>query len=150
MHKPVSLPHPLEKNEETNPMNKKILLASIALLATAAFAKLPTPALTDEAKLKAAEAAAKTAHGNKVADFQLCKSREATAAHYFKTAKAAGKDVKPPTEVPACADPGAFVFPPPAAPATPAVASATPVAPATTTAAAKPAQSVSPAAAVKK
>jgi hypothetical protein len=105
-------------------MNKKILLVSVAWLATAAFAKLPAPVLTDEAKLKAAEAAAKTAHGNKVADFQLCKSREATAAHYYKTAKAAGKEVKPPTEVPACADPGAFVFPPPAAPATPAAPAA--------------------------
>jgi hypothetical protein len=128
-------------------MNKKILIAACALLVSAAFAKLPTPVLTEEAKLKAAEAAAKTAHGNKVADFQLCKSREATAAHYFKTVKAAGKDVKPPTEVPVCADPGAFVFPPPA---TSAAASVTPAAPATTTAAATPAKPVSPAAPVKK
>ena len=100
-------------------MNKQILLiAATALLAGAAFAKLPTPVLTEDAKLKAAEAAAKTAHGNKVAAFQLCKSIEATAAHYYKTAKAAGKETKPATEVPPCADPGAFVFPPPAAPAT--------------------------------
>jgi hypothetical protein len=127
-------------------MNKKILIAATALLAGAAFAKLPTPVLTDEAKLKAAEAAAKTAHGNKVADFQLCKSREATAAHYFKTAKAAGKEVKPPTEAPACADPGAFVFPPPAAPAT--AAAPAPTAPAATTAAA--AKPAAPAAPVKK
>jgi hypothetical protein len=127
-------------------MNKKILIAATALLASAAFAKLPTPVLTDEAKLKAAEAAAKTAHGNKVADYQLCKSREATAAHYFKTAKAAGKEVKPPTEVPACSDPGAFVFPPPAAPATAAPAPAAPA----TTAAAAPAKPAAPAAPVKK
>jgi hypothetical protein len=106
-------------------MNKNILIASVALIAGAALAKLPTPVLTEEAKLKAAEAAAKTAHGNKVADYQLCLSREKTAAHYYKTAKAAGKDTKPPTDTPACADPGAFVFPPPAAPAAP-VASATP------------------------
>ncbi len=108
-------------------MNKKIFFIAVtALLAGTAFAKLPTPVLTEEAKLKAAEAAAKTAHGNKVADFQLCKSREATAAHYYKTAKAAGKETKPPTEVPPCADPGAFVFPPPAAGAAPApVAAAT-------------------------
>jgi hypothetical protein len=102
-------------------MKKKIfLIAATALLAGAALAKLPTPVLTEEAKLKAAEAAAKTAHGNKVAAFQLCKSIEATAAHYYKTAKAAGKETKPPTEVPPCADPGAFVFPPPAAGAAPA------------------------------
>jgi hypothetical protein len=125
-------------------MNKKILIAAAALLAGAALAKLPTPVLTEEAKLKAAEAAAKTAHGNKVADFQLCKSREATAAHYFKTAKAAGKETKPATDTPACADPGAFVFPLPAAPATAAAPAA--VAPATTAAAApiKPAAPVTP------
>ena len=40
-------------------------------LAVSAMAKLPPP--SDEAKAKAAEAAAKTAHGNKVAGFQLCK-----------------------------------------------------------------------------
>lgn len=120
-------------------MNKKIFLtAAAALMASTAFAKLPTPVLTEEAKVKAAEAAAKTAHGNKVADFQLCKSREATAAHYYKTAKAAGKETKPPTEVPPCADPGAFVFPPPAAGAAPA-----PV----TAAAAKPGVPAKPAAA---
>ncbi len=124
-------------------MNKKILLAITALLASAAFAKLPAPVLTDEAKAKAAEAAAKTAHSTKVANFQLCKSIEATAAHYFKNAKAAGKEVKPPTETPPCADPGAFVFPPPAVSAT---AVATP-APAVAAAPTKPA---APAAPVKK
>jgi hypothetical protein len=125
-------------------MNKNILFAAAALIASTAFAKLPTPVLTDEAKLKAAETAAKTAHGSKVADYQLCLSREKTAAHFFKTAKAAGKETKPATETPACADPGAFVFPPPAAPAT-AAAPAAP-APATTTAAAKPAAPAAPAA----
>ncbi len=128
-------------------MKKIILIATTALLAGAAFAKLPTPVLTDEAKAKAAEAAAKTAHGNKIADFQLCKSREATAAHYYKSAKAAGKETKPATDTPACADPGAFVFPPPAAPAAPAAAA--PAAPATTAAAA-PAKPAAPAAPVKK
>lgn len=116
-----------------------VLMAFAALLAGSAFAKLPTPVLTEEAKLKAAEAAAKTAHGNKVADFQLCKSREKTAAHYYKTAKAAGKETKPATETPACVDPGAFVFPPPATAAAPAAA------PATTSAAAKPAAPAAPA-----
>lgn len=122
-------------------MNKKILIAAAALLACTAFAKLPTPVLTDEAKLKAAEAAAKTAHGNKIADFKLCKSREAAASHYFKTSKAAGKEIKPATDTPACADPGAFVFSPPAAPAT-AAASAPAAA---TTAAAAPAKPAAPA-----
>jgi hypothetical protein len=44
-----------------------LLLAS--LFSVSAMAKLPAP--SDEAKAKAAEAAAKTAHGNKVADYQL-------------------------------------------------------------------------------
>jgi hypothetical protein len=63
------------------------------------------PPLSEEAKAKAAEAAAKTAHGNKVADFQLCKSREKVAAHYYKTN---GKGKAAPTATPACVDPGAY------------------------------------------
>ena len=94
-----------------------LLLAS--LFSVSAMAKLPAP--SDEAKAKAAEAAAKTAHGNKVADFQLCKSREKVAAHYYKTAKATGKPTTPPVATPACADPGPYVA---AAPAAPAVAAA--------------------------
>ena len=118
-------------------MKKHLLFISALILSGSVFAKLPTPILTEDAKLKAAEAAAKTAHGNKVANYQLCKSIDATAAHYYKTAKAAGKETKPAIETPACVDPGAFVFPPPAAPV---AAGAAPVAPAAaTTAAAKPA-----------
>lgn len=98
-------------------MKKIILLASLISLSCVAFAKLPAAALNDEAKLKAAEAAAKTAHGTKVANFQLCKSMDKAAAHYYKSAKASGKEAKSAVETPACADPGAFVFPPPAAPA---------------------------------
>jgi len=98
-----------------------LVLAS--LFSVSAMAKLPP--LSDEAKAKAAEAAAKTAHGNKVADFQLCKSREKVAAHYYKTAKASGKPTNPPVATPACVDPGAYVAAAPAAaPAAPAVAAA--------------------------
>ncbi len=125
-------------------MKKIVFSIAAALLCGAAMAKLP--ALSDEAKAKAAEAAAKTAHTNKVADYQLCLSREKTAAHFFKTAKAAGKETKPATETPACADPGAFVYPPPAAPA---VAGA-PAAAAPVVAAATPAKPAVPAAPVKK
>jgi len=97
----------------------------------------------DEAKAKAAEAAAKTAHGNKVADFQLCKSREKVAAHYYKTAKASGKPTNPPVATPACADPGPFVAAAPAAPAAVAAApaaAAKPAAPGAAPAAAAPAK----------
>lgn len=118
---------------------KKILTGLIvALLAANLWAKIPVPPATDESKAKAAEAAAKTAHGNAVANFQLCKSMDAVAAHHAKSAKAAGKDVKPATATPACADPGAFVYPPPAPGTAPVVAAAAakPGAPAATTAAA--------------
>lgn len=88
---------------------KRFLICTSVLLAFAAHAKLPVPVLTDEAKAKAAEAAAKTAHGNKVAAFQLCRSMDRAAGHYFKTASAAGKSVKPAQAAPACVDPGPFV-----------------------------------------
>jgi hypothetical protein len=116
-----------------------LVLAS--LFSVSAMAKLPAP--SDEAKAKAAEAAAKTAHGNKVADFQLCKSREKVAAHYYKTAKASGKPTNPPVATPPCADPGAFVAAAPAAPAAVAAAPAAgakPAAPGAAPAAAAPAK----------
>ncbi len=84
-------------------MKKHLLAISALAISFAAAAKLPAP--SDEAKAKAAEAAAKTAHGNKVADFQLCKSREKVAAHYYKTN---GKGKAAPTATPACVDPGAY------------------------------------------
>ncbi len=52
--------------------------------------------------------------------FQLCKSMNRTAAVYFAEAKKANKEVKAPTATPDCVDPGAFVYPPPAAGAAPA------------------------------
>ncbi len=100
---------------------KHILLLTTALaLSSAALAKLPAP--SEEAKAKAAEAAAKTAHGNKVADYQLCKSREKVAAHYYKTTGKGKPAAKEPT--PACADPGPYK------PADQAAAPAAPAAPA--------------------
>jgi len=108
-------------------MKKTLLLISALALSGAVLAKLP--ALSEEAKAKAAEAADKTAHGDKVAAYQLCKSREKAAAHYYKTT-GKGKPVsKEPT--PACADPGPYkpVDPQAAAPAAPA-AKPVPAAPA--------------------
>lgn len=88
-----------------------------ALLAASAFAKLPP--LSDDAKAKAAEAAAKTAWSNKVADFQLCKAQDKAAVNHQVAMKQSGKPAKPAAATPACADPGPFVAPgaaPPAAP----------------------------------
>ena len=84
-------------------MKKTLLVLSALAIGFSAAAKLPAP--SEEAKAKAAEAAAKTAHGNTVADFQLCKSREKVAAHYYKTN---GKGKAAPAATPACVDPGAY------------------------------------------
>lgn len=97
------------------------LAAMAALSAGTALAKLPAP--SDEAKAKAAEAAAKTAYDGKVANFQLCKSMDRVAASYRERAKKAGKPVTP-TETPPCADPGPFVYTPPPPASAPVVATA--------------------------
>jgi hypothetical protein len=98
-----------------------VFVASCAV-ATSVMAKLPAP--NDEAKAKAAEAAAKTAHAGKVDGYLLCKSQDKVAAQYRKSSKAAGK----PAATAPCADPGPFVYS--AAAATPAAAPAAGPAPA--------------------
>ena len=77
-----------------------------AALAVPALAKLPPP--SDDAKAKAAEAAAKGAWADKVGAYQLCRSMDRTAEYYRKTA---GKDAPAPVATPACTDPGPFVAP---------------------------------------
>lgn len=106
-------------------MKRTIVLMAAATLAATAWAKLPPP--SDEAKAKAAEAAAKAAHGGKVEAFLLCKSQNKVVAHYTKTAAAASKDAKVPPAPAACVDPGPHVAAAPAGaapPAAPAVAAA--------------------------
>lgn len=117
---------------------KSIFILLMLGFASAGFAKLPAP--SDEAKAKAAEAAAKTAWSGKVDNYLLCKSQDKTAAHYYKTNKTA----KPAVATAPCADPGPFVYPLPAAaaPAAPAAAG--------TVVVAKPAVVAAPVAAAKK
>ncbi len=100
------------------------LVLAAAICTSAALAKLPPP--SDEAKAKAAEAAAKTAWSGKVEAYQLCKSQDAVAAAYYAGMKKAGKDAKPPVATPACADPGPFVYAPPAAASAPPAAASAP------------------------
>jgi len=123
-------------------MNKPLLPALLATLLLAlsnsAFAKLPPP--NDEAKAKAAEAAAKTAHTAKADGYLLCKTQDKVAAHVQRTNKA--KAGKPVATTP-CADPGKFVYTPPEATPTAAVAPA--VAPGTTPAAPTAAPTAAPA-----
>jgi hypothetical protein len=109
---------------------KTIFVSVAALLLTgAALAKLP--ALSDEAKAKAAEAAAKAAHAGKVDAYQLCKAQDKVVARTNKAAKPAGKDAKGAAPASTCVDPGAFVYTPPVAAAptpTPAPAASAAVA----------------------
>lgn len=106
-------------------MNKALFALILAAMSATAFAKLPAP--SEEAKAKADEAKAKTAHTAKVDGYLLCKSQDKVAAHVQKTNKAkAGK----PVATPPCADPGKFVYTPPEA----APAAAAPAAPAATVA----------------
>ena len=109
-------------------MKSPLILAAALLCTGAALAKLPP--LSDEAKAKAAEAAAKTAHGAKVENFKLCKSMERVAAYYQAESKKAGKAAPAPTATAPCADPGAFVYTPPAPASAPAAAVAAAPAPA--------------------
>jgi len=89
-----------------------LIAVAFAGCATVALAKLPPP--TDEAKAKAAEAAAKTAWSDKVAAYHLCQSMDKVADAYRKTSKSSGKDAPAPVATPACTDPGPFAAPTPA------------------------------------
>lgn len=91
-----------------------LLASSLAVLlgSGSAFAKLPAP--SEEAKAKAAEAAARTAWSNKVAAYQLCQSMDRVAQGYLERARVAGKTPEP-VPTPACADPGPFSYTPPTA-----------------------------------
>lgn len=96
---------------------KKLLTLSVLSLAFAtplAFAKIPAPTLTPEAKLKAAETAARTAWSTRADNYKLCVSQDQVAAKYRASAAAAGKPVPAPVATPPCADPGSFAFAPPA------------------------------------
>ncbi len=111
-------------------MKKSLVPLVFALVCGGVLAKLPAPVLSDEAKAKAAEAAAKTAWSGKVDSYQLCKSQEKAAANYVKAAASTGKATKPATPTPACVEVGAFVYPPVAGAAAPVAAPAAPAAPA--------------------
>jgi hypothetical protein len=94
----------------TTPLRQCAAALLLCLLAASAGAKIPAPQLTDEQKLKAAEAAARTAWSNQVANFQLCRSMDKVAARYFAEAKTAAKEVKPAVPAGDCSDPGPFAF----------------------------------------
>ena len=94
---------------------KKLLITSLLLAACSlATAKLASP--TPEAKAKSDEAAAKAAWAGKVDAFQLCQAQDRVAARYRASAQSAGKETKPATATPPCADPGTYTYAPTEAP----------------------------------
>ena len=101
------------KNALSSGLTRGLCAALLVAASTAAMAKLP--ALSDEAKAKAAETAAKTAWTTKADNYLLCKSQDKVAASYYKTAMATGKPTKPAATAPPCADPGVFAYTPPEA-----------------------------------
>ncbi len=88
------------------------IAAMLAMAASTTWAKLPPP--NDEAKAKAAETAAKTAHTGKVDSYKLCMVSDRIAGAYHAGAKANGKPAAAAVATPPCVDPGAFVYTPPA------------------------------------
>ncbi len=92
-------------------MKKWMTLLLLAAVSAVAGAKLPPP--SDEAKAKAAEAAAKSAWNDKVGAYQLCLVSDKLAARYLADAAKAGKTLHP-VATPPCADPGPFAYAPPA------------------------------------
>ena len=83
-----------------------IVVVIAAPFAGFASAELPPP--TDEAAAQAAEAAAKAAWSDKVAQYQLCVAMDRTAEAYRSGLEAAGKDIPAPVETPPCTGPGPY------------------------------------------
>ena len=96
-------------------MKTSLLLIALGLGAVAFPAWSKLPPLSDEAKAKAAEIAAKTGWTSKIAEHQLCMAGDRVAAVYLAQARQAGKDVKP-TATPPCTEPGPFTYTPTAEP----------------------------------
>ena len=86
-------------------------IAAFVVAAVCGSVSAKLPALSDDAKAKAAETAAKAAWTDKVGLYKLCLSMDRVADGYRKSAKSAGRDAPAPTPSPACADPGAYVSP---------------------------------------
>ena len=84
-------------------------IAAASLASSVALAKLPP--LSEEAKAKAAETAAKAAWTDKVGAYKLCQSMDHVASAYRASAAAAGKPASSAEATPPCADPGPYAAP---------------------------------------
>ena len=83
--------------------------AAVLLAVAAAGVHAKLPPLSDEAKTKSLETAARAAWADKVGAFKLCQTIDKVAARYQSGAKAQGAAAAP-VETPACTDPGPFVM----------------------------------------
>ena len=114
---------------------RSVTLAALIVAAFAGPVLAKLPALADDAKAKAAEAAAISAWADKVGAYKLCRSMDRVADVYRKDAKAAGKAPPAPASATAaasapapvvlapCADPGPYASAASAQPAKPLEAS---------------------------
>ena len=93
------------------PMLQLASATMFALCVSSAHAKLP--ALSDEAKAKATDTAARAAWSDKVGAFKLCQTIDKVAARYQAGPKAqagATAAAATPVATPPCTDPGPFVM----------------------------------------
>lgn len=87
---------------------RALAAAAAVLFAGAVFAKLP--ALSDEAKAKAAEATARAGWTDKIGLYRLCQSMDRVAVAYRSGPVAAARPASAAETTPPCADPGPFAL----------------------------------------
>ena len=79
---------------------------ALLVLSGASIAKLPP--VSDEARAKSAEAAAKAAWSDKVSLYKTCLAMDRVVSQYHRDAERGGKATPAVTPVPPCADPGPY------------------------------------------
>ena len=107
---------------------RSVTLAALIATALAGPVLAKLPALSDEAKAKAAEAAAKSAWADKVGAYKLCLSMDRVADSYRKQAMASGKASPLPPPAPATASAAVSASAPVSASASAPAAAAAPIA----------------------
>lgn len=86
---------------------RQVTIVLLAFVAMPVVATLPPP--TDEAKAKAAEAAARSAWSDKIAAYQLCVAQDRVAQEYRRGLQSANKPSVPAAAAATCTDPGPYV-----------------------------------------
>jgi len=96
-------------------MTSRTVVTVLLVCAIAGQTWATLPPISDDAKAKAAETAAKSAWADKVGQYQLCRSMDRVADAYRRGLKATDKPVPEPVATPPCVDPGPYVMPTPSA-----------------------------------